>query len=243
MSRSPLLKTAQSKQTGRQQAPENTPTVADGTLPARVSEAAVAAGVDITAALDRLGGNQGLYQRVLRMFIDELTNIPAQLAACVTKGEAQCAMRVLHTLKGQAGTMGAMALSAEAADGEKRLAGGLASDDAERLVRQTSAAIAAAGPGLAALLQALQVAEAPMAAPTTSLDTDAVLTLLRTITRHLQNADMAATDTMADLQRQFGGALGEQLQPMDEAIGALDFDRALRLCNALIDDFTESQPA
>jgi CheY-like chemotaxis protein len=230
-------------QTGRQQAPGNTPTVAAWTLPTRVSDAAVAAGVDITAALNRLGGNQDLYQRLLRMFVNDLADIPAQLAACVARGEAQAAMRVLHTLKGQAGTMGAMALSAEAADGEKQLAGGLASDDAELLVQQTSGAIAAGAAGLAALLQALQVAEAPMPAPARPLDTDAVLTRLRSITRQLRNADMAATDAMADLRRHFGGALGEQLQPMDEAIGALDFDRALRLCNTLIDNMTEGQPA
>jgi hypothetical protein len=48
---------------------------------------------------------------------------------------------------------------------------------------------------------------------------------------------------MAALLRQFGGALGKQLQPLDEAIGALDFDRELRLCDALIDELSESQPA
>ena len=62
-----------------------------------------------------------------------------------------------------------------------------------------------------------------MAAPGAVLDSDAVLKLLRTIGQHLQNADMAATDGMAELQRQYGGALGEQLQSLDEAIheGAL----------------------
>ena len=44
------------KQAGRQEAPKNTVTAAEAPLPAGVGEAAVAAGVDISAALKRLGG-------------------------------------------------------------------------------------------------------------------------------------------------------------------------------------------
>ena len=231
------------KQAGRQEAPKNTVTAAEAPLPAGVGEAAVAAGVDISAALKRLGGNRGLYRRMLGTFVKELAAMPEQVAAHAAQGETQAASRLLHTVKGQAGTLGAMALSAEVAHGEKRFAEGHAGGDAELLVQQVSVAMTGAGPGLAALLQALQAAEAPVAAPGAVLDSDAVLKLLRTIGQHLQNADMAATDGMAELQRQYGGALGEQLQSLDEAISALDFDRALHLCNALINEMTEGQTA
>jgi CheY-like chemotaxis protein len=231
------------KQTGRVDAPEKAQAVADLTLPASVRAAAVAAGVDVAAALNRLGHNLGLHQRMLRTFVKDLADLPAQLAACVAKDDVQSAARLLHTLKGQAGTLGTMTLSAEAARCEKQLTAGLAPSDAHVLVQQVSAAITAASPGVAALLQALQTAETPIAAPAKSLDTDAVLTQLRVITRHLQNADMAATDAMTDLQRQVAGALGDRLQAVDEAVGALDFDRALRLCNALINELTEELPA
>ena len=219
-------------------------TAAEAPLPAGVGEAAVAAGVDISAALKRLGGNRGLYRRMLGTFVKELAAMPEQVAAHAAQGETQAASRLLHTVKGQAGTLGAMALSAEVAHGEKRFAEGHAGGDAELLVQQVSVAVTGAGPRLAALLQALQAlqaAEAPVAAPGAVLDSDAVLKLLRTIGQHLQNADMAATDGMAELQRQYGGALGEQLQSLDEAISALDFDRALHLCNALINEMTEGQ--
>ncbi len=231
------------KQAGRQEAPKNMVTAAKAPLPAGVGEAAVAAGVDISAALNRLGGNRGLYRRMLGTFVKELAAMPEQIAAHAAMGETQAASRLLHTVKGQAGTLGAMALSAEVAHGEKRFEQGHAGGDAELLVQQVSVAMTGAGPGLAALLQALQAAEAPVAAPGVVLDSDAVLKLLRTIGQHLQNADMAATDKMAELQRGYGGALGEQLQSLDEAISALDFDRALPLCNALINEMTEGQTA
>jgi hypothetical protein len=105
--------------------------------------------------------------------------------------------------------------------------------------------VAAAGPRLAALLQALQTAETPAEAPsvTKAFDGDAVLAALHTMAGQLRNADMAATDAMIELKRQFGATLGAQLQPMDEAICMLDFARALHLCEALANELTEGQPA
>jgi len=40
---------------------------------------------------------------------------------------------------------------------------------------------------------------------------------------------------MEALQRQVDPGLSARLQRMEEAIGALDFDRALHLCDALIE--------
>ncbi len=233
------------QQTGRQVVAERLMAVAEQKLPAAVSSAAVAASVSISDALSRLGGNLGLYRRMLSLFAKDMAVIPTQLMTLVKKSEWDSASRLLHTLKGQAGTLGMMALSAEAARGEKQFAGSLASSEADRLVAQISRAIEEAKPGYAALLQALQAVEAPMAVPPMSieLDTDAVLTHLRALKQHLQNADMAATDVMADIQRQYGGTLGDQLQSMDEAINALDFEHALRLCSALLNEIMEGQLA
>ena len=240
-------------------------------------EAAAAAGVDLHAALNRLGGKRELYQRVLHIFIKDLATMPAQLRAHAAQGQAQPAAHLLHTLKGLAATLGAMALSAEAARGEKLLAGAAAPvevadvadvagvadvahvADVAETAERACAAIATARPGLAALLQALQAEQAADAGPAmpsgdapgmpvaTALDTHALQTLLQAMAGQLRNADMAATDAMAELQRQFGDTLGEQLQPMNEAIEALDFERALGLCNALADErineLTGGQPA
>ena len=243
------------KHTGRDAAAEGTAGLLDLALPATVREAAAKAGVEIDAALSRLGGKRDLYQRVLRTFVKDLATMPEQLQAHAAQGQAQPASRLLHTLKGLAATLGAIALSAEAARGEKQLAGAAAPVEAADVAERACAAIATAGPGLAALLAALQAVQAagagpgavPGTAPATTLDTHALQTLLRAMAGQLRNADMAATDAMAELQRQFGAALGEQLRPMDEAIDALDFERALSLCNALanewINELADGQPA
>ena len=228
------------KHAGRQVAPERA-AVAAAALPAAVLHAAAAAGVDIDATLNRLGGEREVYQRMLRTFVRDLAAMPAQLQAQAAQGDALSASQWLHTLKGLAATLGIAALSADAAQGEKQLAGGAARDDAADAVARACApvieAIKAAGPGLAALLQALQATDpepAPVgAAPMLTLDTDAFLAALGALTEQLGNADMAATDTFGELRRQFGVVFGERLGPIDETIGALDFERALRLCDEL----------
>ena len=52
----------------------------------------------------------------------------------------------------------------------------------------------------------------------------------------LDNFDMPATELVGSLQGQAGPALGPQLQALDDAVGALDFDRAVPLCRQLLDE-------
>jgi hypothetical protein len=76
--------------------------------------------------------------------------------------------------------------------------------------------------------------ERPAAAP--SPNAGSLDAALQALAAQLRQADMAATDAMDTLLRQFGGALGTRLAPLDEAIGRLDFERALQLCLDLIGD-------
>jgi two-component system sensor histidine kinase/response regulator len=204
-------------------------------LPATVGEAAGRAGIDIVGALNRLGGHHEVYQRMLRTFVRDLAAMPVELSTLAAHGEVVPVSRLLHTLKGLAGTLGAAALASEVAEAEKQLAAGPALAATTAIVQRVCDAIAAAGIGLSGLLEALQEAQAPQPDAQPVLDTQALLTALRAMATHLENADMSATDAMTQLQRQFGGRLGGQLQSLDEAVGMLDFERALRLCNELIE--------
>ena len=129
--------------------------------PTGVGDAAFAAGVDISAAMTRFGDNVALYRRTLSMFVKELPARPAQLAALVAACETEPALRWLHTLKGQAATIGAGELSVAAADAETRLAADATASGIAVAARMAGAALADAGPRLEALLQALQAAETP----------------------------------------------------------------------------------
>jgi PAS domain S-box-containing protein len=210
------------------------PEAATQALPASVSAAAAAAGVDLEAALGRLGGKREVYGRMLRNFVTDLTVMPEQLA----QGERLPVAQLLHTLKGLAATLGAPALAAQAARAEQLLEGAAGPAVPADAIAYARSAITAALPGLAALQRALQPApardERPAAAP--SPNAGSLDAALQALAAQLRQADMAATDAMDTLLRQFGGALGTRLAPLDEAIGRLDFERALQLCLDLIGD-------
>ncbi len=227
---------------GRADAGATSAGVVDLALPAAVRQAARRAQVDFDAALQRLGGKREVYQRTLQAFITELTAMPAQLRAHLAGNQPVAAAHLLHAVKGLAATLGATALSGAAAQGEQRLAGTPTPDAADHAVGNACAAIVAAGPGLVALLQALQGAQpnadAPAldstAPPDLPIDAQALYAALQAMATQLRDADMAATETMEHLKRQFGAAVGAPLESIDEAIGALEFDRALQLCQVLM---------
>jgi len=112
--------------------------------------------------------------------------------------------------------------------------------DAASAIDAANAAIDAAGPTLAALLRALRATHPPRAAAPAHADASALLAALELTAEQLRNADMAATDSAIELQRSGDGAWQPQLQAIDGAIGALEFARALRLCEALIAEIRRS---
>ena len=199
-------------------------------LPAGIAAAAAAAGVELGVALHRLGGKREVYRRMLRTFVTDLAAMPGQLRSQREQGQWPAAVRLLHTLKGLAATLGAMALAEQAAEAEKQL-GSVAAPIA---LDGMCAAIDAAVPGLATLLALLQGAPIPPAGCAMPADNGALQTALKALAVQLGQADMAATDTMEALHRRFGGAVSGPLQALDEAIAVLDFERALLLCDDLI---------
>jgi PAS domain S-box-containing protein len=212
-----------------------------------VAHAALAAGVDIDAALNRLGGNRPVYVRMLGRFVADLDAIPMQLQAQLEAGKTQAAVALMHTLKGLAGTLGATELAAAAADAEKRLANPLAVKPKQSVSADMAQALKRAAPGFARLLAVLKSqGEASSAPSRATFDGFALSAALHHLNVHLRNADMAATDAMSDIQRQFGAVSsdlpGEPLTSLDAAIQALDFERALGLSTQLIDALRSVPP-
>ncbi|ACB35797.1 multi-sensor hybrid histidine kinase [Leptothrix cholodnii SP-6] len=208
--------------------------------------AAADAGVDLGAALDRLGGRLAVYRQMLRVFVDDLALLPAQLRDDIACSDLASAGRALHTLKGVAATLGATRLARDAAIGEQVLGNGGNATQARPLIDQICRAITAAGPNLAALLQALPAEPASAATPAPSghaasqpdagaADATGLHRRLHDLGDLLHSCDMGAIDALAELHRHPAAALlGDRLQALDDAVERLDFERALRACNELI---------
>jgi PAS domain S-box-containing protein len=228
------------QQVGRQTLPVATPIAAalsDSGLPSTVSQAAVLAGVNLEQALQFMAGQQELYERLLPMFLENLVAIPEQLHALLAQGDTQSASRLLHSLKGLAGQMGASALALEAAKGEKLLAGTPPLEQAAAAAEHACSVIMQATPGLMALQQAFatqQTAEAQASLPGESIDRPALRAALGTLMQLLENSDMQALADISRLQRQFAPTLNEPLSALASAINALAFEQAQALCTALL---------
>ena len=201
------------------------------TLPSGIVAAATAGGIDVDAALIRLGGHRPAYRRLLE-------SVVTQLAKTSSDGpeidDREATLRRAHTLKGLAATLGATALSASVGAVEARLR-----DDGERAdvavaIADMRRAIDAARPGLDALLHAWPASPRIDAVTTrVPLDDTALRAGLERIARHLRHADMAALDAMDELHERASGSMPE-LDALRGAIARLDFERALALCDDLI---------
>ena len=132
-------------------------------VPAAAQALADAQGVELQAALHRLGGSPKAYARFLERFIDDLPRQVAELQTSVAAGDFKSGARVAHTLKGLAGTLGISSLVEHSFRAEKALAA----------ARQTAHVEDALKPladfntdALVALLAALRDASTePLAAP------------------------------------------------------------------------------
>ena len=83
------------------------------------------AGLDITAGLRSVRGNVDRYRRMLKLFSDSHGQHLAQLRQHLAAGNLEELQRLAHTIKGTAGTIGALEVSASAAELEQTMRQGL----------------------------------------------------------------------------------------------------------------------
>lgn len=97
-------------------------------------------GLDASEGLMRLGGNEGLYLRLLRQFLRDEKDAAARIGGEIARGEIGTAEAVTHALKGVAGNLGAKAVHGAAAELERTLRAG--APDAEIQASQATLAVA-----------------------------------------------------------------------------------------------------
>ncbi len=130
------------------------------------------AGIDVAAALRRVGGNAGLYRSLLEQFVAQQADAPARLAAALAGGDLAAAAGLAHALKGVAGNLGAMdlhalagAVEAAARDGDAGRAGAAAA----RLAPACAATVAAIAAALATTAATSPAEPAPAAGEGTAI--------------------------------------------------------------------------
>jgi PAS domain S-box-containing protein len=206
---------------------------------AGVVATALSLDIDIVPALNRLGGKQALYLRMLTMFLNDLQLAPQQLrdAAAI---DNKTVLRQLHTIKGLTATLGANSYAAALAAIEKPLNGNLTQQEFDQLIANACQIFESLAQNLSALVPHLVSELAPVEPDAHQLFDPALFRRsLLNLAEQLENADMAATETIIQLQNRFGADLHDKLVPLATAISALDFMQAQQLCTALLDDLAQ----
>ncbi|MBF0159641.1 MAG: response regulator [Magnetococcales bacterium] len=84
--------------------------VADETVAAETADLPALPGIDQRYALNKLGGNRRLYRKLLLKFYETQQHTTGSLRKALADGEQAVALRMVHTLKGLAGNIGAREL-------------------------------------------------------------------------------------------------------------------------------------
>ncbi len=203
---------------------------ADSAVPAVEADAELAAitGLQLDAALQRLGGNVPLLRRLLEHFCESEADIAARIGQALQEGDQDTALRLAHTLKGMAGNIGAEALQHDAGE-------------LEALLRQPLAAVRVA-PALQALQDELQtLVEAigaglarstPVAAAglVGAVDRVALADGLQRLAELLHEDDGEAGACLAELLEPLASlGLEEPAAQLQRLIGRYEFEAALAL--------------
>ncbi|WP_295447844.1 CHASE domain-containing protein [uncultured Thiodictyon sp.] len=177
--------------------------------------------LDTRRAAIQLDHDWAFFIELLRDFAGDYGQAPQQIRQALEQGESTKAARLLHTLRGTAGNIGAMALmqSAESAEG----AIVAQRPDLEPLLAAFAAQLAAVIDASGPWLEAAPVPPSN-AADAVALDPAQLAGLRVALARH----DLAALALFSTLQPALAPALGQTaVQALAEAIHALRFDIAL----------------
>jgi PAS domain S-box-containing protein len=202
-------------------------------LPDRPEVAPPAAAVDIQRALGRLGQDRRLLAELVTGFVIESEAILRTLREAIDRRDRLALLAGLHTLRGMAATVGAMAVAENAGRLEAEMkaeADGMASmtgiETLAELLMDAKIALLRFREGVAAEAEALAPAGVDLGGP-------AILDLVEELELLLNAADMRAMDIFSALRQRFGAGLGPRLHPLAEAIERLDFPVALEQTRSL----------
>jgi CheY-like chemotaxis protein len=206
--------------------------------PSEVPAVPEIAGLELQTALNRMSGMQSLYVRTARDFVRILDTVITGLQHCLAVGDKVKAMMILHTLKGNAGTLGATELAAKAAKLEKLCATGAGMQECEEglgrfeiLVRSTQQTLNEA----IALLDPPLAGGKPMAQDSAYQPvSDAAIGALRRIAELAKASDIEALQEFAHARELLAELPQDSMDALDMAMQDMDLDLAGTLCEEML---------
>jgi len=187
------------------------------------------AGIDVPSALKRTGGNRSRYESLLRRFAQQQANAVEAIRESLSSGDVARAERTAHSLKGSAGTLGAMAVSAAAAKAETAIRKGQGIDSALTSLSDDLAKV------VEAILTALPEGSATNKCSATRVDPATAIEPLTRLKQLLENDDGEAADFIIETKSNLSGVLTDmEIENLNELVGDYNFEAALACLSSII---------
>ena len=186
-------------------------------------------GIDVKVALKQTGGNRKRYEALLRRFAQQQAGTADEIRKALSMGDAATAERAAHSLKGAAGTLGAIRLSEAAAKAETAIKTGRGIDAAlTSLFANLGAAVGA--------IRASLPEEVLTNGGGSARDPATVVEPLTQLKQLLESDDGEAGDFIIDARSKLSGVLTPaEIETLSELVGDFNFEAALK-CLAAISD-------
>ncbi|PKO87051.1 MAG: histidine kinase, partial [Betaproteobacteria bacterium HGW-Betaproteobacteria-10] len=177
-------------------------------------------GLNSDFGLTSVRGRLSSYHRLLGKFANNHGADFALIRQHLANNNSTEARRLAHSLKGGAGTLGAVAVQNAAAALETAIKAGQPSASIEPLIIETASAYQA----LCTHLQNLLPKTAPDASPNTPLD-------LTQLERYLETGDVGGQALLREHRAELRQRLGSEFAYFEQLISDFDFEAALGLLN------------
>lgn len=202
----------------------------------QTSDFAHIAHIDTEKGLGTCANNQALYTKLLQRFSQQPLDFAAELQTHIEQQDQTSAMRVAHTLKGNAGNIGASVLQMKAAELESDLMVDLQGNSYSiQLVEQELRNVVQS---IKDWMQQQTSTQAQTSSDNTEIDEVLINQYLALLQTQLEDFDTAAEETLEKLLRLLPG----HKQVLEHALNALDefdFEQATAIVSALPDTINQ----
>ncbi|HZP07810.1 response regulator [Methyloceanibacter sp.] len=179
-------------------------------------------GIDARAGLKRTGSNRRRYESLLRKFADQQGSTVEDMRAALAAGDLGSAERMAHSLKGAAGTLGAVGLSEAAAEAETAIKAGKGMEQAISILATSLT------PVLQGIRSALPVDQGGDGSKPPTGDPALVREPLAKLKLLLENDDGEAADFIVDAAPRLAAVLTPaEIKALGDRVGNFDFEAAL----------------
>ncbi|MCP5420048.1 MAG: response regulator [Gammaproteobacteria bacterium] len=191
-----------------------------------------APGLDLISAIERLGGNETLYRRLLARFREQYGDVPAQMRDAMEHGDLERAARQAHALAGVAGNLAAVSLERALRDLERALLNN--SNELPQCLERVETALREVLVSIQRLLAKPTESEspAPAADAGAAFDRERWSEILNELATLLAAHDLRAKKRFAEIMAQApDGPIQVRLKELCHPLECLNFSEALQALN------------